>query len=849
MLGFFAQISAFIRGFLMSSDAAAARSAIGAGTSSFSGAYGDLTGKPTLGTLASQDGTFSGTSSGTNTGDQTITLSGDATGSGTSAITATLASTGVSAGSYTAANITVDAKGRVTAASNGSGGGTITLSGDATGSGTSAITVTLASTAVTPASYTLGSFTVDAKGRLTAASSTTVGANLNLSSGTLIATPGYAIVTAANTGQIYRSENSGSTWNQSGSNSQAWFDIAISSDGSVILAAPNSGSLYTSYDRGLTWTARDSSRAWRCVSMSDSGTLMAAGVSSGYLYTSSDSGANWTQRGSSRSWTEVAVSSDGATMIAAASGDYLYTSTDSGVNWTARKTDATRTWAGCAISSDGTKMAACADGDYVYTSTDSGVNWTQQTGSGSRAWTNIAMTSSGTIMVAAVSTGYLYTSSDSGVNWTQRAASRNWIKVACSGDGTVMVAGITAGGYPYVSTDSGVTWAHNSQPAYTRCVAISRVIQATFPDYRPRSANPGTCDLRLSLESGVAVSTTDQTAKTSIYVVPYNGNKISLYDGYNWNERTVTATLIALGTLVNAQMYDVFSYDSSAAPAYEVAEWSNATATITIATPGVVTWASHGLNTYDTVVFTTSGALPTGVTANTEYFVVKIDANTFRLSTTYENALAGTYIATSGSQSGTHTAHSPANRQTATAFQDGVEVKSGDATRRLIGSFFTTSTTTTEDSVTNRCVANAQNLVARSIGLCPGYNDNNASTSYTINSSSNFTPLNAGTGAKGIYVLAKPGTVSFSASAQCVANYLYLAIGFNPRNAYVVAEAYAGHAACTYTANQSVGRKNVYLLGATYGGTITVYADSSRGNWTGQVADVEYTWMDGTIWQ
>lgn len=34
-----------------------------------SGAYNDLTGKPTLGTLAAQNGTFSGTSSGTNSGD------------------------------------------------------------------------------------------------------------------------------------------------------------------------------------------------------------------------------------------------------------------------------------------------------------------------------------------------------------------------------------------------------------------------------------------------------------------------------------------------------------------------------------------------------------------------------------------------------------------------------------------------------------------------------------------------------------------------------------------------------------------------------------------------------------
>ncbi len=88
---------------------------------------------------------------------------------------------------------------------------------------------------------------------------------------------------------------------------------------------------------------------------------------------------------------------------------------------------------------------------------------------------------------------------------------------------------------------------------------------------------------------------------------------------------------------------------------YSVDYYGTGTTTVTIATPGVFTLNGHGFVSGQKCQLTTTGALPTGLTASTTYYVHVIDANTYHLCTSVANVTAGTYIATSGSQSGVHT--------------------------------------------------------------------------------------------------------------------------------------------------------------------------------------------------
>lgn len=149
-------------------------------------------------------------------------------------------------------------------------------------------------------------------------------------------------------------------------------------------------------------------------------------------------------------------------------------------------------------------------------------------------------------------------------------------------------------------------------------------------------------DFRLTLTTGVPVTTSDVTGATTIYCTPYTGNQISLYSGSAWVTRSSAQFSLALGTLTSGKVYDVFCYDNAGTPTLEFsAAWNSSTARFA----------------------------------------------------------SGPYA-------------------TALPKQDGVYVKSTDgtaidATRRYLGTFYTVSTTQTEDSVSKRYLWNYYNRILR----------------------------------------------------------------------------------------------------------------------------------------
>lgn len=89
---------------------------------------------------------------------------------------------------------------------------------------------------------------------------------------------------------------------------------------------------------------------------------------------------------------------------------------------------------------------------------------------------------------------------------------------------------------------------------------------------------PATNNFRLSLETGVSVSTSNQASKSTIYCTPFNGGYMATYDSSVWTYHSSAEFSIALGTLTSGKNYDVFCYSSGGTLTLEFsAAWSSDT--------------------------------------------------------------------------------------------------------------------------------------------------------------------------------------------------------------------------------------------------------------------------------
>jgi hypothetical protein len=116
-------------------------------------------------------------------------------------------------------------------------------------------------------------------------------------------------------------------------------------------------------------------------------------------------------------------------------------------------------------------------------------------------------------------------------------------------------------------------------------MAIFTDVNGTIGDGgAPSPVQNNTVAGRLTLTSGLPVTTANVTAAINVYFTPYMGNQISLYDGSSqWNSFTFTELAIAVPGTTNT-IYDVFIYDNTGTPTLELTAWTNDTTRATALT-------------------------------------------------------------------------------------------------------------------------------------------------------------------------------------------------------------------------------------------------------------------------
>lgn len=214
---------------------------------------------------------------------------------------------------------------------------------------------------------------------------------------------------------------------------------------------------------------------------------------------------------------------------------------------------------------------------------------------------------------------------------------------------------------------------------------------------------PGICDGRLTLTTATPVTTSDATS-TTVYFTPYNGNKISLYDGTRWKLYTFTEISLTVTPTspLASELVDVGAGSPTTMSAISsTANLAVGDLLLVAALPLPVPTYIASITDAVSLVTTTDGA---GIVNSTAQFYDSM-YDVF----VYDNA--GTLTLEQLAWT------SNTARATAITLQDGVWVKSGATTRRYLGTFKIISATQTCDTSARRFLWNCYHRVPRFLSV------------------------------------------------------------------------------------------------------------------------------------
>lgn len=247
------------------------------------------------------------------------------------------------------------------------------------------------------------------------------------------------------------------------------------------------------------------------------------------------------------------------------------------------------------------------------------------------------------------------------------------------------VAGVEGGVVAVPVQTDGVTW---DIPLAEASITVGGVI--TISDRRTylpggQSNDSSLCTGRLTLTSGVPVTTSDVTGST-LYFTPYNGNLISLYASTFWKSFPLTQLSLNIVALTSNTLYDVFVYDNAGTLTLEAVAWNApsgaAVTTITNASPRVVnTGNTTGLVAGNFV--TIAGNSVAGNNANWRVGTVVVNTSFQLLNYDGTNSSVPGGVGNNGTWSQLY--DSAMTRATTLVLKDGVYVKSGSLGYRYLG--------------------------------------------------------------------------------------------------------------------------------------------------------------------